>query len=154
VGPQNNPFLAPLDLVVDASLLDNDPTTEDVAPSREDLLARAVALGPPRPTLDNITFAATDPILGAKMQPRVAERRARFRKVVKVALGVCVACCLVATGATALSTNEAHARTSGVGVKTAPASGATPVEKLEIVLHTKAPGSRVAARTPKWGKRR
>ena len=82
------------------------------------------------------------------------ERRARFRKVVKVALGVCVACCLVATGATALSTNEAHARTSGVGVKTAPASGATPVEKLEIVLHTKAPGSRVAARTPKWGKRR
>jgi hypothetical protein len=148
-----------LDLVIDESrLADADPTNDDMAPSRQDILARAAAR-PPRMTWESIVLNPSDPILGAKMQPRVAERRARFRRIVKVALGACVAMCLVGTAATALSSNDdgRSAASSSRSAKTAPASGVVPVEKLEIVMRGKA-SSHVTATTrlpaPKWGKHR
>ena len=138
--PHLSPFASPpsppsVDVVMD----DSDATTDDAAPSRQDLLQRAAQLGTRR-TWESIVMAPTDPILGEKMQPRVAERRARFRKIVKVALGTCVAFCVVATGATALSSSspsKSSASTSSIS-KTAPAAGVVPVEKLEQATHTKA----------------
>ena len=138
-------------------MLFDDATHDDAAPSRQDLLQRAAELGPPRLTLENIMLSPTDPILGEKMQPRVAERRARFRKIVKVAVGACVAFCVVAIGATALSTSPAHASSSShSATKTVPATGVVPVEKLEIVSRTKAPSHHVtaAARPASVGKKR
>jgi hypothetical protein len=151
-----------LDLQVDESQLLEDAVGDEMAPSRQDLLARAAALGPARRTWESIILSPSDPILGAKMQPRVAERRARFRKIVKVALGTCVACCFVATAATALSSSSATGNGTRSSVsnaaKSAPAAGSTPVEKLEIVMRTKAPSHTTAAArvapAPRWGKRR
>jgi hypothetical protein len=120
---------------------------EDAAPSRQDLLQRAVALGPVRMTWENIVLSPSDPILGEKMQPRVAERRARFRRVVKVALGGCVAFCLVAAIASAFSSPSSDApstASSKAAVKTAPAVAVVPVEKLEQVSRAKAPSHIVA----------
>jgi hypothetical protein len=158
-----SPFDAPpppsVDVMMDdMRMLDTDATTEDAAPSRQDLLQRAAELGPSRMTWENIVLAPTDPILGEKMQPRVAERRARFRKLVKVALGACVAFCVVATGATALSSSSpstsSSASTSSL-TKTAPAAGVVPVEKLEQATRTKAPSHVTAAVRPStWKKRR
>ena len=94
------------------------------------------------------------------MQPRVAERRARFRKLVKVALGACVAFCLVATVASAVSASSTNStsKTSASGsVKTAPATGIVTVETLDMTPRTKAPSKvTAAARTtpaPKFAKR-
>jgi hypothetical protein len=118
---------------------DPDATFDDSAPSRQALLQRAAALGPSRMTWESIVLPA-DPILGEKMQPRVRERRARFRKLVKVGLGACVAFCLFATAATALSSanpNESAASTASV-TKTAPAIAIVPIEKLEQATRTKA----------------
>ncbi len=83
------------------------------------------------------------------MQPRVAERRARFRTMVKVALGTCVAFCLVATAATALSSNGPSAgrasSATSLNANNAPSTSVVPVEKLEIVSRTKAPARATAA---------
>ncbi len=125
-------------------IIENDATADERPLSRQSLLLRAAELGPQRLTLDNILMAPTDPILGAKMQPRVAERRARFRTIVKVALGSCVAFCLVATAATALSSSgpaASHASSSMSLHANAPSTGVVPVEKLEIVSRTKAPSA-------------
>jgi hypothetical protein len=121
----------------------DDATYEDSAPSREDLLQRAAELGPARMTWESIVLPS-DPILTKKMQPNVVERRARFRKVVKVALGGCVAFCLVALVATIASSGDrsssksSASTTSAVVTKTAPAMGVVPVEKLEIMQRGKA----------------
>ena len=161
-GPQVSPFAAPapsagIDVVVDDMRVSpDDATYEDAAPSRQDLLKRAAELGPARMTWENIVLAPTDPILGEKMQPRVAERRARFRKIVKVALGACVAFCLVATVASAVSSTSSSSSSSATSsaLKTAPASGVVPVEKLEVVLRTKAPSKVTAAVRPRAPKKR
>jgi len=131
--PAANPFLAtpPADMHMSVE----DATYEDSAPSRQDLLQRAAELGPFRMTWESIVVPS-DPILSKKMEPTVVERRARFRKVVKAALGGCVAFCLAALVATAFSSSDtsssskASASTSIVA-KTAPAMGVVPVEKLE-----------------------
>jgi hypothetical protein len=146
------PMAPPLTLPLpkDIMLLD-DCTHEDAAPSRQDLLQRAAELGPARLTWENIVLAPTDPILGEKMQPRVAERRARFRKVVKVALGTCLAFCVVATAATALSSGPPKASASSSVSKThvaATRSAVVPVEKLDQVTRTKAPSHVTAAIRP------
>lgn len=117
-----------------------DADAEDAAPSRGELLQRAAALGPARPTYATMSFLPTDPVLGQKMQPRVVERRARLRRVVKVALGACVAFCLFATAASALGTKDATAP----AVKAAPAAAVVPVEKLEPTITTKAPSHLMA----------
>jgi hypothetical protein len=144
---------AGIDVVMDDMRLSpDDATYEDAAPSRQDLLQRAAELGPARMTWENIVLQPTDPILGEKMQPRVAERRARFRKVVKVALGACVAFCLVATVASAVSSSSSSSSATSSPpstVKTAPASGIVPVEKLEVVMRTKAPSKVTAAVRPR-----
>jgi hypothetical protein len=124
-----------------------DDATHDDAPSRQDLLQRAAARGL-RATWDSLALPPSDPILGAKMQPRVAERRARFRKIVKVALGACVAFCLVATAATALSSNTPTSEPRRTASKTAPARGIVPVEKLEVATRTKASSHVTAAVRP------
>ncbi len=127
-------------VVDDVRLSADDATYEDAAPSRQDLLQRAAELGPARMTWESIVLLPTDPILGEKMQPRVAERRARFRKLVKAAVGACGAFCLVATVASVMSSTSStdNKSTASSAVKTAPASGVVPVEKLELVTRTKA----------------
>jgi hypothetical protein len=172
--PQS-PASVPIDIFVNAGtphdvmMLTADDThdthEETGAPSRQDLLQRAAAL-PPRMSFDSIVLQPTDPILINKLQPRVAERRARFRKVVKVALGACVAFCLVATAATALSSSgtptSSPSSSTAKSTKTAPAAAVVPVEKLELAVVTKAnngqhPGVTAAARpapSPALKKRR
>ena len=145
--PQLSPFAAPAPHA-DLRMSADDATYEEAAPSRQDLLQRAAELGPARMTWASIVLPA-DPILADKMQPRVAERRARFRKVVKVALGACVAFCLVATAASAVSSTSTQSSASSTMVKTTPASGVVPVEKLEVVMRTKAPSKVTAAVRPR-----
>jgi multidrug efflux pump subunit AcrA (membrane-fusion protein) len=94
------------------------------------------------------------------MLPRVAERRARFRKIVGVAVGACAAFCLVAGVASAFASPKIesapaapkHAVSAPVE-RSAPAASITPVEKLDVGERTKAPGHVVATR-PAKAKRR
>jgi hypothetical protein len=127
-----------------AAFVSADPDEDDVdAPSREELLKRAAQRSSARLTWESIILPS-DPILGEKMQPRVAERRARFRKVI----GVCAALCVIATGATVLATNnpiQAGSETMAA-TKTAPATGVVTVEKLDQPLRTKAHAGALAAR--------
>lgn len=142
----------------------DDATTDDAAPSRLALLQRAAELGPgPRLSLDNIGMAPTDPVLAKKREPGVIERRARFRRVVKVALGLCAGFCLVATAATALSSSKApESSGSNVAHSTAPASVVSEKETLEIAVTTKAEKTTTAEKAPapaapargRWAKRR
>ncbi|MBX3222185.1 MAG: hypothetical protein KF795_16830 [Labilithrix sp.] len=140
-----------VDVVVDMQMSADDATHEDAAPSRQDLLLRAAELGPARLTWESIVLP-TDPILGEKMQPRVAERRARFRKVVKAALGACVAFCVIATAATAVSavagSSHAAAANAAASIKTAPAAGVVPVETLDATPRGKAPSKVTATARP------
>ncbi|MBX3200973.1 MAG: hypothetical protein KF894_22730 [Labilithrix sp.] len=131
-----------VEVVVDDMLMSaDDATHDDAAPSRQELLLRAAELGPARMTWASIVLPA-DPILGEKMKPRVVERRARFRKIVKAAVGACAAFCLVATAATAVSaatgSSESGAKVTST-IKTAPATGEVPVETLDTTPRGKAP---------------
>jgi len=142
-APAQNKALTPVDLehALDA----------DGAPSRQELLQRAASLGPVRMTWASLQLTPSDPILGEKMKPRVVERRARLRRLVKVALGACVAFCLVATAATALSSG-------GVSATRAPSRAATQavvsVEKLETTARPRAASHITAARVPAWRAKR
>ena len=130
------------------SLSDPEATYEDAAPSREELLKRAAELGPARQTWASIVLSPTDPILADKMQPRVRERRARFRRIVKVTLGACVAFCLVATGASLMSSGNIANAASALH-KTAPATAEVPIEKLDMPTRGKAShGVTAAVRAP------
>jgi len=105
------------------------------APSTSDLLERAAALGAVRMTWESIVLP-TDPVLDQKQRPHVAERRARFTRVVKGTLAACVGVCVLALGITAASAvgSDAHAATSGSvasAAKTVPAKAVVPVERLE-----------------------
>jgi hypothetical protein len=109
---------------------------------RAALLERAARLGPLRMTWESIVLPS-DPILGEKMQPRVAERRARFRKVVTVALGACLALCVTAIGATGVraiagGSSDATGSTSASTGRTAPATAFVPVEKIDSVKRGRA----------------
>lgn len=105
----------------------DDAMHDDAAISRQELLQRAAELGPQRLTYASMLLP-TDPVLSQKMLPNVAQRRARLRTVVKVALGVCVAFCLfAATQASAMSTSSEAAPVA----RLVPASAVVPVEKLE-----------------------
>ena len=106
--------------------------------SMHDLLERAKSLPPARPTLESIVLP-NDPVLKEKMLPHAAQRRARFQKVVKATLGACVALCVAAIAATALS-GEASASPSEdrAMARTAPATAVVPVEKLDSATRAKA----------------
>jgi hypothetical protein len=109
-----------------------------VEPSTRELLERAARLGPPRMTWESIVLPS-DPILGEKRQPHVAERRARFRKVVTVALGGCLALCIAAIGVSFVSGGVGGESASGSsGARTAPATAFVPVEKLDMTKHGRA----------------
>lgn len=157
--PHPGPFGMPAPAVVldEMALSPDDATYDEAAPSRQDLLQRAAELGPARMTWESIVLHPGDPILGAKMQPRVAERRARFRKLVKVALGACVAFCMIATIASAVSasTTNSTATTSASGsVKTAPASAIVTRETLDTTPRPKASSKATRSTSaPKFAKR-
>ena len=168
----DNPFLAQpvpaasgsVDVMLDEAHMDTQmdiPVTDPQAPSTSDLLERAARLGPARPTFESIVLP-NDPILLEKMQPAAAQRRARFRKIVKATLGACLAVCVVAIGASALSPSEASASQSGgtSSARTAPARAVVSVEKLDEIKRGKAVTSHsvtanaAAAVKAKIGKRR
>ncbi len=102
---------------------------EPASPSTQDLLERAARLGPPRPTLESILLP-TDPILGQKLQPRIAERRQRLTRIVKATLGGCVALCVAALVATATSGEASAAPRAGKVAVSTPTSRAPSVESL------------------------
>ncbi len=109
--------------------------------STHELLARAAALGPARTTWESIVLPA-DPILDEKQLPHVAERRARFTRMVKIGLGACVAVCVVALGVSALSGDASAATPASVAVaearNTVPAQRIVPIEKLDGQRNAKA----------------
>lgn len=109
------------------------------APSTNELLERAAALGPMRMTWESIVLPA-DSILNEKQQPHVAERRARLTRLVKGAVGACLGLCVLALGVSALSGDAtavpvAAAATLG---KTVASKGIVPVERLDGAKHAKA----------------
>jgi hypothetical protein len=114
-------------------------TLVDAGPSKDALLERAASLGPVRGTWESF-LVPNDPILGAKMQPRVAERRARLRRVVKATLGVCGALCVVSLIASAFGGgNVAEASSAHVAeARSTPATAVTTVEKIDEVKRVKA----------------
>lgn len=122
--------------------------TGDVGPSTQDLLARAARLGPARPTLQSILLP-TDPVLGMKREPAIAERRLRFTRIVKATLGACVALCVAALATTAMS-GEASAPSTHARATRATAHVARlgSVEQLGGELRGKAarPATAAAAR--------
>ena len=153
--PQMEPFgPVPVSASVDVEVDPFEVTATDAqldahAPSTHDLLERAARLGPPRPTFESIVLP-NDPVLAEKMQPHAAERRARFRKIVKATVGACVALCVAALVASALSGGEASAATpseSSTMARTAPATRVVTIEKLDDARRGKAVQSHVAAAT-------
>lgn len=102
----------------------------DAGPSTQDLLARAARLGPARPTLESI-FLPTDPVLGMKGAPAIAERRVRFTRIVKVTLGACVALCVAALATSAVSGEASAASPRASTSATAGVAMATRVSSVE-----------------------
>jgi hypothetical protein len=109
------------------------------SPSANELLERAAALGPARMTWESIVLPA-DPILDEKRQPRVAERRARLTRVVKITLGACLGVCVLALGVSALSGDASAAPAASAAAigKTVPSKGIVPVEPMDGTKHGKA----------------
>ncbi len=108
-----------------------------IEPSKAALLERAARLGPVRMTWESIVLPS-DPVLIEKSEPRVIERRARFRKIVTVALGGCLALCVAAIGASLLSGSSNDSASTTPIARTAPATAVVPVEKLDIAKHGRA----------------
>jgi hypothetical protein len=121
----------------------------DAAPSARDLLARAARLGPARPTLESISMP-TDPVLGQKQQPAIAARRMRFTRIVKATLGACVALCVAALAATAMSGEASAASRAFTRTAAAPSRRVSSVEPLGGDVRAKATRpTAAAARGPK-----
>ncbi len=143
------PASASIDVAVDPFEVTSADAQPDHAPSTHDLLERAARLGPPRMTFASIVLPS-DPILAEKMTPHAAERRARFRKIVKATVGACVALCVAALAATALSGGNASAATSSEDsgiTRTAPATRVVSIEKLDEAKRGKAVQHRAAVST-------
>jgi hypothetical protein len=111
-------------------------TSDLTGPTAQDLLERAASLGP-RMSMDSIVLP-NDPILHAKLDPRIAERRARFRRVVKGMLGACVGMCVVALVVTAVSGGETPSANAATAAPSVATQASTPVEKLDGAKHGKA----------------
>ena len=129
----------------DAALQDAPPVPRDrypSSPSARELVERAAALGPARPSWDSMVLPV-DPILDEKRQPRVTERRERFTRMVKFGLAACVAVCVLAIGMSALSGSASASTPSAASAaatlaKTVPSKAVVPVEGLEGTKHAKA----------------
>ncbi|MDB4947231.1 MAG: hypothetical protein JWP97_6765 [Labilithrix sp.] len=114
--------------------------TERSGVSKQELLARAAALGPSRMTWESIVLP--DPVLDEKRQPHVAERRERFTRMVKLGLAACLGVCVLALGVTAATGSpsaSAAAAEPASAAGTVPSKSVTPVESLGGVRHGKAP---------------
>ncbi len=136
------PLVAPsgsVDVVIDApEVRPPNASIVDAGPSAKSLLERAAAMGPVRATWESFVLP-NDPILAAKFQPRVAERRARLRRVVKITLGACAALCFASLVASALGGgSEAQASSPASVEKATPATSVTTVEKMDEVKRGKA----------------
>lgn len=157
-GPAETARPTDADIVVAPPLPQAQPVGLETArgdrdPSRQELLQRAAEARPTRRTWESIILAPTDPILSVKMQPHVAQRRARLRRAVIVAAGLCSALFLAATAASAFSAPEKTSHPHAAQSKSAPATVVTPVEKLEIAVHGRAPRHVTAAVAPRWKRR-
>ena len=107
--------------------------------SASELLARAAAMGPARPSWESMVLP-DDPILDEKRTPHVTERRARLTRVVKITLGACLGVCVLALGVSAISGDSsppAAADATTVG-KTVASKGIVPIEPLDGTRHGKA----------------
>jgi hypothetical protein len=105
-------------------------TSDLTGPTPQALLERAASLGPPRMSWESIV--SPDPILDAKHEPRVAERRARFQRIVKGTLGACLGVCVLALVVTAFSGGEEPAAAASGALSASVAARAiTPVEHLD-----------------------
>lgn len=146
------PVAAPWALApsVDAEARPANASIVDAGPSKNVLLERA-ALGPARPTWASMALPI-DPVLGEKMHPRVAERRARFRRVVKVTLGACVALCLASLVAVAFGGSK-EAQASPILDTTTTLRPVTPIEKMDDARRTKSVAPTHSVRRA-WAKHR
>lgn len=106
-----------------------------VEPSAQALLERAAALGPVRLTFESI--AIPDPVLEAKHEPRIAERRARLTRVVKATLGACVGVCILAVGVS-IFTPSAEAAPRVTAGKATPNEAVKSIEPLGGAMRGKA----------------
>ncbi len=128
-------------------------TSDMTGPTPQALLERAAELGPARLSWESIVLP-NDPVLRAKSEPEVAERRARLRRVVKGTLGVCGGMCLIALVVSIVSggPETANAATAASVANTVPAKAEVPVTKRDGATRTKAaavapaPVTTVAAR--------
>jgi hypothetical protein len=133
-------------------------TSDFTGPTPKDLLERAAALGPSRYTESFVL--PSDPILQAKRQPEIAERRARLRRVVKGMLGVCGGVCILAIVVSVVSggPETASAATSSEATRSAPSKSVVTVQKMDAGVRGKAPATfattAVALRRPPTGKHR
>jgi hypothetical protein len=123
-------------------------TVETPAPSRGDLLQRAAELGP-RMTWESVAAPSSDPVLGEKRLPHVAERRARFRRIVKGALGACLACCGLAMIVSAVNDpSTGVAAASASSLKTAPAAAVVSIESIDETPRPKAQPAKTWSAAP------
>lgn len=150
-----NPFLPTAPAVPEAAASGSvDVVFEqapEAGPSKQALLERAARLGPARPTLESILLP-NDPILGQKLEPRVAERRMRLTRIVKGALGACVAVCVAALVATALSGEASAApgpRDKAAARAAAPTTRVADVEALSGGVRAKAATKAASAKAAK-----
>ena len=126
-----------VDVPVDLEVRPPHASIVDAGPSAKSLLERAAAMGPVRATWESFVLP-NDPILAAKFQPRVAERRARFRRVVKITLGACAALCFASLVASALGGGSEAKASSAVAIERGgPSSAVTTVEKIDDAKRSK-----------------
>lgn len=136
---------------LDSDDLDEGSPAVPVALTSEVLRERAHAevARRARPRWESTLMTTNDPIVVEKRKPYVAERRARFAKVVKVTLGACTALCAVALIASATgdgpSASAATEPTNAATLHRAPAVAVVDVEALAVAApRTKAAKTRVA----------
>lgn len=81
----------------------------------------------------------SDPVLGRKMEADVAQRRARFQRIVKVALGACVLLCVLAGIMSAVSNEGSQsAGTAGNEISAGKTFVAASIEPLDAKPRSKA----------------
>jgi len=97
----------------------------------------------------------SDPVLTQKREPRVAERRARFRRIVTATVAACAGVCLIALVITLVSGGDGSAMSAASSAaaegKTAPTSAEVPVDKLGGVVRRKVSGDAHAIRSAAAG---
>lgn len=101
-----------------ADLDDDEPPATPIALTSDALRERvhAEVARRARPRWESTLMTTNDPIVVEKRKPYVAERRARFAKVVKATLGACAALCAVAMIASATGDEPSASAAAGNAV--------------------------------------